>query len=57
MKNPPDFLLRDLDHAEDYETWREIALELDHLDGIVTFDRVGAEARALAQAAYAQAKG
>ena len=31
--------------------------ELDHLDGIVTFDRVGAEARALAQAAYAQAKG
>ncbi|SFF52854.1 NTE family protein [Fontimonas thermophila] len=40
MKNPPRFFsrlraqrLKDLDHATDYRSWREIALELDRLEG------------------------
>ena len=33
MKNPPPLLQRDLAHAPDYATWREIALEMDHRDG------------------------
>ena len=33
MKNPPHLLQRDLAHATDYATWREIALELDHREG------------------------
>jgi peptide deformylase len=50
---------RDLDgagHARRFDGFAAICIqhETDHLDGLVTFDRVAPEARAALEAAYAQ---
>jgi peptide deformylase len=50
---------RDLDgaqHARRFDGFAAICIqhEIDHLDGLVTFDRVAPEARAALEAAYAQ---
>lgn len=34
VRNPLPARLRDLEHAPDYVTWREIALDLDRLEGV-----------------------